>query len=257
MSVMSRNEASNPCDEPMLVSSYKHLTPGDVEHFLSKGWLRVPGAIKSSYIDEWMKDLWTRVGYDEFDKSTWEDEYLHLPRHREVPAEEFAPEAWNKIVEICGGEDRIDPVRERYYGDAFIINFGSKDKESQVRNFRPQEQRGWHTDDDWYRMFLDSAGNALTVIHVFTDIPAEGGGTCICEDGLEGKRKPVSVHRYAPAMLIIADIQGWSSISMTILRVWIPPSMEQIANTSRTANNSPPLLHKKETLSFYMAFSPM
>ena len=35
-------------------------------------------------------------------------------------------------------------------------------------------------------MFLDSSGNALTVIHVFTDIPERGGGTCVAEDGMAG-----------------------------------------------------------------------
>ena len=49
------------------------------------------------------------------------EEYIHLPRHREVKAEDFAPEAWAKSVDIVGGEDKIDPVRERYYGDAFIM----------------------------------------------------------------------------------------------------------------------------------------
>jgi len=165
---------------------YKHLDSHDVEHFLTKGWLHIHNAINRKYIDYWMKDLWTRLGYDENDKTTWHTEYCHLPRHREVRAEDFAPDAWNKIVEICGGEDRIDPVRERYYGDAFIVNLGSEDKTVKPSRFIPQEQSGWHTDDDWYRMFLDSTGNALTVIHVFTDIPHDGGGTCLCEDGLEG-----------------------------------------------------------------------
>lgn len=166
--------------------TFSHLTPEEADHFLTKGWLRVPGAIKEQYIDEWLKDLWVRVGYDEHDKSTWHTEYQHLPRHREVPAEEFAPAAWRKIVDICGGEDRIDPVRERHYGDAFIINFGSADKTPETYDFVPEAQTGWHTDDDWYRMFLDSSGNALTVIHVLTDIPEKGGGTCVCEDGIQG-----------------------------------------------------------------------
>lgn len=168
-------------------NNYKHLTTHEVEHFLTKGWLLVPGAIREDYIDKWMKDFWVRVDYDEHNKSTWHSEYMHLPRHREVPAEDFAPEAWNKIVEICGGEDRIDPIRERYYGDAFIVNFGTNDRTFQDVETKPQEMGGWHTDDDWYRMFLDSSGNALTVIHVFTDIPPRGGGTCVCEDGLKGK----------------------------------------------------------------------
>jgi hypothetical protein len=73
-------------------------------------------------------------------------EYLHLPRHHEIPAEEFCPDAWNKVVEIAGGEDRIDPIRERYYGDAFIINFGSAEKAVPEVEYRPQDRKGWHTD---------------------------------------------------------------------------------------------------------------
>ena len=169
------------------LQDYKYLTPEDVDHFLTRGWLRVPGAIKEEYIDKWMQDFWPRVDYDEHDKSTWHTEYLHLPRHREVPAEEFAPEAWNKIIEVVGGEDRIDPIRERYYGDAFIINFGTEEKAKQKVDSPPSEKKGWHIDDDWYRLFLDSTGNAITVIHCFTDIPPRGGGTYLAEDGIKGK----------------------------------------------------------------------
>lgn len=166
-------------------SPYKSLTPEEAEHFLTKGWLKIENAIKPEYIDKWIEDLWVRIDYDEHDKSTWHTEYLHLPRHREVPAEEFAPEAWAKTIDICGGEDRIDPVRERYYGDAFIINFGTEEKSKQdPSSFNPQASKGWHSDDDWYRMFLDSSGNAMTVIHCFTDIPVHGGGTAVCEDAM-------------------------------------------------------------------------
>ena len=170
-----------------MAGTYQHLSPQEVEHFLNKGWLHIPNAIKPEYIEKWMKDLWFRLNYDEHDKSTWTTSYHHLPRHREVPAEEFAPDAWNKTVEICGGADRIDPVRERYYGDAFIINFGSQELAAQEPVFDHKTQPGWHTDDDWYRCFLDSSGNALTVIHVFSDIPENGGGTAVCEDGIEGQ----------------------------------------------------------------------
>jgi hypothetical protein len=175
------------------IAQYDHLTQEEADHFFTKGWLHVKKSIKQEYIDDWMKDLWVRVDYDEQDKSTWVNPYLHLPRHREVLAEDFAPEAWGKIVDICGGIDRIDPVRERYYGDAFIINFGTEENTKDEAAFKPQDQKGWHTDDDWYRMFLDSSGNALTIIHVFADIPARGGGTWVCEDGLEGKKQPIAI----------------------------------------------------------------
>ena len=136
---------------------------------------------------DWADDLWDRIGYDKEDKSTWHSEYLHLPRHREVSAEEFAPEAWAKTVEICGGEHMIHPVRERCYGDAFIVNFGSEEKAKSTEVYRPQERAGWHIDDDWYRLFLDSSGNAMTVVHCFSDIPERAGGTWLCEDGISSR----------------------------------------------------------------------
>jgi hypothetical protein len=166
---------------------YKFLAPCEAEHFLTHGWLKVPNAVKPEYIDAWMADLWVRTGYDENDKSTWKEEYLHMPHHRQVRNEEFCPEAWNKISDICGGEERIDLERERWIGDNFIINFGSEARSKCQIETSPRERRGWHCDNDWYRHFLDSSGTALTVIHFFTDISAGGGGTWLCEDGIAGE----------------------------------------------------------------------
>lgn len=110
------------------------------------------------------------------------------------------------MCEIVGGEDKIDPVRERYHGDQLIINFGNEywtkvsegaapinqDSEldislafTQHPSPPPHQLNGWHADNDWYRQFLDSSGNALTIIHLFSDVPPGGGGTWICEDGIE------------------------------------------------------------------------
>ncbi|ORY31054.1 hypothetical protein BCR39DRAFT_494260 [Naematelia encephala] len=171
---------------------YHHLTAEDRAHFLEHGWLKVSNAIDQRYMEEWMADLWTRLGYDAEDKSTWEETYIKLPRHREVPAPELCPKAWEKIVEIVGGDDKIDPVRERYYGDQFIINFGSE--YWKTHEIPPNEAIGWHHDNDWYRQFLDSSGNALTIICCFTDIPARGGGTLVAEDGIEGVCKYLYDH---------------------------------------------------------------
>lgn len=176
--------------------SYTHLTPDEAAHFVEHGWLRIPNAIAPQYLS-WLDNMWVRLGMDPEDKSTWTDEYVKLPRHREVRCEEFCPAAWGKICEIVGGADKIDPVRERYYGDQFIINFGTV--EGKGTTHAPDELKGWHTDNDWwvlpptqadgrYRQFLDASGNALTLIFCFTDIPARGGGTCLNEDGI--KRTP-------------------------------------------------------------------
>ena len=166
---------------------YRFLASSEAEHFLNHGWLKISNAIKPEYIDAWMADFWVRTGYDEHDKSTWTKEYLHMPLHRQVRHDEFSPEAWKKIAEVCGGEERIDPERERWIGDNFIINFGSEARSQCQIESSPREKKGWHCDNDWYRQFLDSSGTALTVIHCFTDIPAGGGGTWLCQDGMAGE----------------------------------------------------------------------
>ncbi|KZO97766.1 hypothetical protein CALVIDRAFT_545037 [Calocera viscosa TUFC12733] len=171
---------------------YKYLTQEQRDFFLKHGWLKIPGAINKKYLDEWMKDLWIRLDYKEDDPSTWKEEYVKLPRHREVPAEEFAPDAWKACVELVGGEDRIDPVRERYMGDHFILNHGSE--YWTTHDSPPEKTPGWHTDNDWYRQFLDSSGIALTLIHCFTDIEPRAGGTYLCEDGMTGVCKYLYDH---------------------------------------------------------------
>jgi hypothetical protein len=196
---LSTTMTQNAAYPPMVAKPNKHfcpyqpktpytlLTPEEADHFLTHGWLKVPNAIKPEYIDAWMADFWVRTGYDEHDKSTWKDEYLHLPHHRQVRHDKFCPEAWKKIAEICGGEERIDPERERWIGDNFIINFGSEERSKAKVDNSPKDRTGWHCDNDWYRQFLDSSGTALTIVHCLTDILAHGGGTWLCEDGIAGK----------------------------------------------------------------------
>lgn len=183
------------------------LSPDQRQHFVEHGWLKIPQAIKPKYLEEWTSNLFIRLGWDPEDRTTWASNqkmgtYVKLPRHREVLASELAPRAWAAMCEIVGGEDKIDPVRERYHGDQLIINFGNEywTKVSSILEVLafcaellhlqhasppPHLLNGWHADNDWYRQFLDSSGNALTIIHLFTDIPPSGGGTWICEDGIK------------------------------------------------------------------------
>lgn len=163
---------------------FNHITQEEADHFLTHGWLHVPGAIKQEYVDKWVADLWVRSGYDEHDKSTWKEEYLHMPFHRQVRYEDFAPTAFDKITDLIGGEDNWDPERERWIGDNFVVNFGSEARSKETVEKPPKEKGGWHCDNDWFRHFLDSSGTALTTIHCFSDIPPRGGGTSLCEDGI-------------------------------------------------------------------------
>lgn len=124
---------------------YKYLSPEERAHFLEHGWLKIENAIAPEYLS-WVDNLWVRLGMDPNDKSTWTEEYLKLPRHREVPAAEFAPVAWNKMVEIAGGPDKIG-TRESHHGDQMIINFGREDLVG--GSHKPEDCNGWHTDNDW------------------------------------------------------------------------------------------------------------
>ncbi|KXH52079.1 hypothetical protein CNYM01_00410 [Colletotrichum nymphaeae SA-01] len=164
---------------------FQHLTDEEAKHFVEHGWLRVENAINPDIIQRWMKDLWVRCGYDAGDKSTWAQEYLHLPFHRQLRYEEFAPKAFDKITDIMGGVEAWDDERERWVGDNFVVNFGSESRSRESDNVKsPKQKGGWHCDNDWFRQFLDSSGTTLTVINCFTDIPPGGGGTLLCEDGL-------------------------------------------------------------------------
>ncbi|KAK5706928.1 hypothetical protein LTR97_001920 [Elasticomyces elasticus] len=166
---------------------YKSLTEEEAEHFLVHGWLKVEGGFERQYIDEWLPDFWIRTGYDEHDKTTWKEEYLHVTHHRQVRNEDFCPKAWAKVIDLCGGEDRIHETRERWVGDNFIVNFGSEARSKEDPTSRPpQTKAGFHYDNDWYRTFLDSSSTAMTIVHCFTDIPKDGGGTWLCEDGMQG-----------------------------------------------------------------------
>lgn len=229
-----------------MTREYNYLTPEERAHFVEHGWLRVPNAINPKYLEQWMENLWTRLGYDPDDKSTWKEEYIKLPRHREVPVYEFCPDAWNKMVEIVGGNDNIDPVRERYHGDQFIINFGSERWKTQ--SVPPSEAPGWHTDNDWYRQFLDSSGNALTIIHCFTDVPEDGGGTVVAEDGIKGL-----CERLSQLSGLTACTQASVNISMITPRVLIRHLSTSYTTTYPNAVNSPQLSQKREMYSSHTA----
>jgi len=125
---------------------YKFLTAEQRQHFLEHGWLLIPNSIPKEHVDKWMADLWcvsisfpllstlltrqsrrTRLGYNPTDPSTWNEEVIWMPRHRDMLTKEFSPDAWAAMCELVGGEERIEPVLNTYSGDQFIVNFGTEE----------------------------------------------------------------------------------------------------------------------------------
>ncbi len=78
---------------------YKFLTESDRAHFLSHGYIKIPGAIPSENVEAFTKNVWTRLGWDPKDQSTWIQETVHMPRHREVPTRDFMPKAYAAACE--------------------------------------------------------------------------------------------------------------------------------------------------------------
>jgi hypothetical protein len=105
--------------------------------------------------------------------------------HVTIPANEFAPKAWDAVCELLGAEDKIaDWCKD--WKDGFIINLGdSNDAQSigdSVKTIDFRKLDNWHVDGDWFYHFLDSPEQALLIIPLFIDILPSGGGTAICED---------------------------------------------------------------------------
>ncbi|KAG6364366.1 hypothetical protein INS49_005967 [Diaporthe citri] len=157
------------------------LTAEEKEHFLNNGWLKIPGAFTKEQAAEVTKDVWTRLGMDPNDKTTWHRVWTNMPHHNSFDARDFAPRAWAAIAELCGGEGRIDPAF-RQWRDSLIVNLGSAEREGQPDP--PRELPRWHVDGDFFVHYLDSPEQGLLVVPLFTDVPPSGGGTMIYPRGM-------------------------------------------------------------------------
>lgn len=173
----------------MAIEEYEFLTVKQIDHFMNSGWVSIPNCFTKQQAEEWAKDLWTRLGYDKNDPSTWVLEKINMPVLNYIDACELAPKAWGAICELSGGQDRISDMC-RKWGDNFIVNFGKESLKGVVVG--PRELDNWHVDGDHFMHFLDSPDQSLLVIPCITDVLENGGATFICPDGI----KVVAKHLY-------------------------------------------------------------
>ena len=80
-----------------MTREYNYLTTEEREQFVNKGYIVVKNAMKKEIMDEWMSHMWTRLGMDPNDDTTWFPDYTTMPGHREVKIEDLCPEAFNKM----------------------------------------------------------------------------------------------------------------------------------------------------------------
>ncbi|KAG8833362.1 hypothetical protein FRC18_003721 [Serendipita sp. 400] len=172
----------------MAPNTYQVLTAEQIDHFLENGYVVIPSAFTREQAAEATKDVWTRLGYDPNDKTTWVSERVNMPWHRRFPVQIFAPNAWGAICDLLGGEDRIDDSASSW-SDGFICNFGTKELEEASSKGEenlndPKKLNNWHVDGDFFVHFLDSKEQGLLVIPLFSDVVENGGGTMISPDGI-------------------------------------------------------------------------
>ena len=153
------------------------LTPSDIDHFLTHGYIKLSNCFTKSQSESITHNVWTRLGMDPNDKSTWHTLRTNMPAHNHFEASEFAPKAWRAIGELLGGQDKISD-KNREWGDGLIVNLGSAEGEGKETD--PRDLDEWHVDGDFFVHFLDSPEQGLLVIPLFTDIAPGGGGTMIC-----------------------------------------------------------------------------
>ncbi|KAF9459430.1 hypothetical protein BDZ94DRAFT_1171561 [Collybia nuda] len=176
-----------------MIAKYKYLNEDQINHFLEHGYVIIKAAFSREKAAEWTQNIWVRLGMDPKDRSTWNQERIHMPSHRREEVESFAPKAWDAIQDLLGGTERIDE-KSSTWGDSFIVNLGLDGVGEDLKSIVPQDLDNWHVDGDFFVHYLDSPEQALLVIPIYSNIEPRGGGTMISPDGLSMIARYLAAH---------------------------------------------------------------
>jgi Phytanoyl-CoA dioxygenase (PhyH) len=176
------------------VGTFTALSDEQVQSFLDKGYLVVKDCLDISIANRWIDEAYDRLGYDKHDPSTWTKDIIWMDHKNQMPVREVAPKAWAAILEVAGGEDRLETqvmgkpathfswINSFVWSDAFIVNFHRGAGEP----WAPPSPRvtGWHKDGSYFKHFLDSREQALLTVILWSDMLHQGGGTFIAPDSV-------------------------------------------------------------------------
>ncbi len=175
--------------------NYRVLTDEQVHSFLDKGYLVVRDCLDLNITNRWIDQAYDRLGYDKRNPATWTKDIVWMDHQNELPVRELAPKAWDAILDVIGGADRLETqlvklpdsghftsINSFMWSDSFIVNFHrGADKPWQPPS--PQVT-GWHKDGSYFRHFLDSREQALLTVVLWSDMLHQGGGTFIAPDSV-------------------------------------------------------------------------
>lgn len=183
---------------------YRTLTDEQVQSFLDKGYLVVKNCLDLDVARRWIADAYARLGYDPNNPQTWAKDIIWMDHQSQLPVRELAPKAWDAIIDVVGGEDRLETqvmeIESRHFttinsfiwSDAFIVNFHrGADKPWQPPS---PEAGGWHKDGSYFRHFLDSREQALLTIVLWSDMLHQGGGTFVSPDSVRVVARYLAEH---------------------------------------------------------------
>lgn len=175
------------------MNSHRSLTDAQVASFMERGYLVVRDCLDLNIAQRWIARAYQRLGYDPQDPRTWVEDIVWMHHEQELPIRALAPKAWDAIVDVVGGEDRIEtriwrapqnlyPVNSFNWSDAFIANF----RRGADQPWQPlaAQAPGWHKDGGYFRHFLDSPEQGLLTIVMWSDMRHQGGGTFIAPDSV-------------------------------------------------------------------------
>jgi len=173
-------------------AAYRVLRDADVEHFLKHGYVVIRGCFSRQDAEEHLRTMWTRLGYDPQDRSTWAEPSVHMPGRREIDVASFAPRAWGAVCDLVGGPERISATDPFRWNDGFIVNLaeGAGRPWADASAAAP----GWHKDGDFFRHFLDSPEQGLLTLVLWTDVRHQGGATFVAADSVAPVARFLAAH---------------------------------------------------------------
>lgn len=186
------------------MSKYNVLTEAQVQSFLDKGYLVVHECLDVTIANRWIDEAYARLGYDKDNPATWQKDIIWMDHKNQLPVRELAPKAWAAILDVVGGEDRLESqvmqieskhfstIDSSIWSDAFIVNF----HKGADQPWQPPSAKvgGWHKDGSYFKHFLDSREQALLTIVLWSDMLHQGGGTFVAPDSVRLMARYLSEH---------------------------------------------------------------
>lgn len=157
-----------------------------IAHFVEKGWARLDGAFSAARARPVVARAlarWKALPPLAPQSPDPVPQSACVPSTTGLRVADFAPEAWELIAALAGGEGAIEGGAAHTWSDGFVIAAPRAD-----RWLPPSRDHfGWHVDgpaDGVYR--LDSKEVGLVVYSLWSEVKPRGGGTFLAPGALPG-----------------------------------------------------------------------